>query len=284
MRRSLSCLLLFLLMPCVAFARTQNYSSFSDRPDLFLKAIEEYKNNRLEGCQFHEGAIRGGIVTHHFLADQMMVDFFECLASQTKPERIILMGPDHFRKGLNAVSVSSLPWKTPFGMLDADKEAVGKIRKALDLKMDDDAFSGEHSIGILVPFIRHYFPDTRIVPLTVKKQLPKNMSITLAELLRQYQSDPKTLILLSMDFSHYQPPDESDRRDEISKRVILDQSIELINSLDVDSPSGLFLLLSAMNGSDISIRQHSNSAKITGKMGLKSVTGYFTIFFVSKPK
>lgn len=278
------CFVPLLLSPSSLFARTHHYTSFSDRPELFLKAIEDYKRSPHTKCKGNKETIRGGIITHHFLANWMMVDFFECLASQVKPDRIILIGPDHFHKGINSVSTSSLPWKTPFGKLDANVSTVNNIKEALGLNSDYEAFSGEHSIGIVVPFIRYYFPKSRIVPVLVQKQVPRHMLLRFTRLLNQYQSDPKTLILLSMDFSHNQTSTEADRRDEVSKEAILGLKFDQVDKLDVDSPAGLFLLLSAMKEANVYIRHHSNSSKITGKKDIKNVTSYFTMFFTSKAR
>lgn len=272
----------FLLLPILLLARTHHYSYFSDRPEIFLKAIQSYKDSLPVRCKQHDGYVRAGILPHHFLAHWMMIDFFECLASQTDLDRIILIGPDHFRKGIDRISVSSLPWKTPFGELIADKHVVSKIKETLGLKDDIESFSGEHSIGIIVPLIRYYFPKSKIVPVLVQRQIPMHTLLRFKQLLFHFLKDQKTLILLSMDFSHYQNSKEADRRDEISKNVILYLNYERINELDVDCHTGLFLLmtvLSELGNMKVCFRHHTNSSKITGLKGLKSVTSYYTILF-----
>lgn len=271
-----------LLLPSLLLARTHHYTSFSDRPELFRKAIADYKNLPHAKCELNGKAVRGGIVTHHFLANEMMVDFFECLVSQTNPERIILIGPDHFRKGLNGISLSSLPWKTPFGEMKADTAVVKEIKHTLALEEDVEAFSGEHSVGILIPFLRYYFPESKVVPILLQKQTPQRLLALLVRLLRQYADDPKTVILLSMDFSHNQTSDEADRRDAISKDAIQNFNLERIDKLDIDSPLGLFLLMTIMRESgskEVYFRHHSNSSRITGIKDQKNVTSYYTVFF-----
>lgn len=273
---------IFMLSPFPVFARTHHYTSFSDRPELFLKAIADYKNLPHAECELKGKAVRAGIVTHHFLANGMMVDFFECLASQTKPERIILIGPDHFRKGLHGISLSSLPWKTPFGEMKADTAVIQEIKHTLALEEDVEAFSGEHSVGILIPFIRYYFPKSKIIPILLQKQPPHRLLTLLVQFMRQYADDPKTVILLSMDFSHNQTSDEADRRDAISKDAIQNFKLDQIDKLDIDSPWGLFLLMAVMKDSgnrEVYFRHHSNSSKITGIKDQKNVTSYYTTFF-----
>lgn len=281
-RSGLFGLFLLLSLPSSLFARTHHYTSFSDRPEIFLRAIADYKNSPHSTSELRGKAVRAGVITHHFLANRMMVDFFESLASQNKPDRIILIGPDHSRKGLHGMSLSSLPWKTPFGKMSADTAIVKEIKECLSLDEDVEAFGGEHSVGIIIPFIHYYFPKSKVVPILVQKQAPHNMLIKFARLMRQYSNDPETIIILSMDFSHNQTSEEADRRDAISKDAIQSFNFDKIDKLDIDSPSGLFILLAALKKTgdrDVYFRDHSNSSKITKKSDLKSVTSYYTIFF-----
>ena len=139
-------LVLSVLAPGVLFARTELYSFYSDRPAVYLDAIQVFAKAPRGTCRHSEGTIRAGIVTHHFLAHALMVGFFECLAARDRPDRILLIGPDHFTKGLQPITVSSLPWKTPFGEQEADTATAATIQEALGLSSDPEAFSGEHSI------------------------------------------------------------------------------------------------------------------------------------------
>lgn len=274
--------LLLLILSQLSFARTHHFSFYSDEPERFLKAIEIYRSSRPARCKKGGRIVRAGILTHHFLASRMMVDFFECLASQIEPERVVLIGPDHSSKGIQPITVSSLPWKTPFGELTADENVVGMIKESLSLNDDSEAFSGEHSIGIIVPFIRYYFPKSRIVPIIIKNQVPRHTLTELKRIVVQFLDDPKTIVLLSMDFSHDQTSEEADRRDEISKDVILRLDYTQISGLDIDCKPGLFLLMSVLKelgNVNISFRHHTNSSVITGLKNIKNVTSYYTIFF-----
>ncbi|MBI4691300.1 MAG: AmmeMemoRadiSam system protein B [Nitrospirae bacterium] len=273
---------LLLVFPQLSYARSYLFSSYSDEPERFLEAIENYRSSQPGGCKKDGMTVRAGIITHHFLASRMMVDFFECLSSQIEPERIVLIGPDHFAKGVQPITVSSLPWETPFGELAADESVANMIKESLDLSEDNEAFGGEHSIGIIVPFIRYYFPKSKIVPIIVQNQVPRYALTGLKRIVGQLLDDPKTIILLSMDFSHDQTSDEADSRDEMSRDVIRSLDYTQISSLDIDCKPGLFLLMSVLKESgnvNINFRHHTNSSVITGLKKIKNVTSYYTIFF-----
>ena len=274
-----------LLNPAVVYARTQHYSSYSDQPAVFLKAIERYRSKPGEACNKGEGLVRAGIVTHHFLANQMMVEFFECLKHQASPARIVLIGPDHFGKGIYPITVSPLPWKTPFGELKTDRNRIARIKKTLGLADDAEAFSGEHSIGILAPFIRYYFPSSAVAPIIIRNRISPVTLGRFQRLLEEFLDDPGTVVILSMDFNHNRTSDEADRLDEVTKRIIADFDLSRVQRAEVDCRTGLASLLAALkarNGSTVNFLNHMNSAKITGNRDQKDVTSYFTVIFSAK--
>ena len=263
--------------------RSQHYSFYSDRPEIYLRAIEEYRRGGGPHYQELTGGISGGILPHHFVAHRMMVDLFENLKLHARPTRIILIGPDHYRKGRAPITVSSLDWKTPFGMLRTDQGTAADLRARLGVEKDDEAFSGEHSVGVIIPFVRHYFPDTRVLTILVKKQVPISMQRTFDEWLTGRLKDTHTIVLLSMDFSHYQTPDEADRRDSLSGRAILELNESLVDQLDIDCHFGFRALLHALNNRGRMkplICNHTNSARILRRPEIKSVTSYHTVIFL----
>lgn len=277
--------ILVLLYPAVLHARTHHYSSYSDDPAVFLKAIDQYKKKQHKTCAKNAGPVRAGIVTHHFLANQMMVEFFECLSHQASPDRIVLIGPDHFSKGIYPITVSPLPWKTPFGDLKADRNSVMRIKQSLGLPNDVEAFGGEHSIGILVPFIRYYFPQTAIVPVVIQNRISPAMLQRFKHLLDDYLDDPGTVVLLSMDFTHNRTSDEADRLDSTAKGIIAHFDVKNVKNAEVDCRPGLVSLLAALKDRKeirADFLNHTNSAKITGNRQQKDVTSYFSVLFSVK--
>lgn len=271
-----------LSLSTTVYARTQNYSFYSDEPETYLKAIGRSKQGGPMACPDHVFNYRSGIVTHHLLAIDLMNEFFTCLSRNVKPKRIVLIGPDHYGQSRERIAVSLLPWKTPFGVLYPDPKITSTVKKSLGLGDDSEAFSGEHSIGVLVPFIRYYFPASKIVPIIVQRNVGTNKMIRLKLILRHLLDDPNTLILLSMDFSHNHTSDEADRRDELARGVIEKLDYEQTDKLDVDCHPGLKVLLEVLKerqGIQPRVLNHSNSAKLAGQKNLKNVTSYFTFLF-----
>ena len=277
---------LLLLIAGPVSARTEHYSSDSDRPVVFLDAIERFHGARHDTCEAGRRRVRAGIITHHFLANALMVEFFECLASSAAPDRIILIGPDHFEKGLRSVSVTPLPWETPFGRLDPDPDSAEAISQSLGLADDPEAFSGEHSVGVLIPFIKFYFPKAKTVPVIIQRNVEPGRMVRLKKLIAEFLDDPKTLVLLSMDFSHHHTSDEADRHDELARSVIEHLDFKKTDELDIDCHPGLKVLLAALaerKGTKVQFLNHTNSARLSGNPGQKNTTSYFTIIFYDRP-
>ena len=100
----------------------------------------------------------------------------------------------------------------------------------------------------------------------------------------QFLHDPRTIVLLSMDFSHHQTSAEADRRDESAKLALEKLDYQMTDGLDIDCHPGLSLLaaLDEIGGVHVRILDHSNSAKIEKRLDLPDVTSYYTALFYLK--
>ena len=283
MTRAGQAVALLLLLTHPAGVRTQHYSWWSDDPRPYLDAIR--RSAPAAPLKLAPGeTIRAGIVTHHFLASGLMVRFFQTLRAGASPETIILIGPNHYHHGSANISFSSLPWKTPFGELAADTAMVRQIETATHLAEDSEAFAGEHSIGVLVPFVKHYFPACRIVPVLVdinaRPEPLRALRGALTELLR----NPRVLVVLSMDFSHDSTAGIAEVRDAQSQVAIGNLDLRAARDLNIDCPKGLWLLMASLRdrgGVRVQVSEHTNSARLTGNLKQPDVTSYFSIYFLS---
>jgi len=274
--------ILLCLLVAPTSARTCHYSWWSDNPAPYLEAMQ--KAGAAAPLRLAAGErIRAGIVTHHFLASGLMVRFFATLRPAFSPETIVLIGPNHFHQGSANISFSSLPWKTPFGALEANRRIVQQATTATNLPEDQEAFTGEHSVGVLIPFLKYYFPHSRVVPILIDVNAREEPLRELRTLLAGFLANPQLLVLLSMDFSHDSVASLADSRDDRAQKVIFALDAEKVKELNVDCPRGLWLVLAALRDlGDVKtlVGEHTNSARLTGKSSQPNVTSYFTMYFV----
>jgi len=275
-------LLSLLLATPDSWSRDRHFSFWSDNPQPFLDAIKNSAEQPLPELPAGQ-RVCGGIVTHHFLASGLMVRFFAGLQGQASPETIVLVGPNHFHQGLANISISSLPWKTPFGVVQTDGQWVQKIGAAIQLPEDPEAFSGEHSVGVLIPFLKYYFPQSRVVPVLIDVNAQIYDLGRLRTVLSTLLKNPNTLLLLSMDFSHDSVAAVADARDTETQEVISSMDASKTNGLHVDCRKGLWLVLESLKlaGCDrVQFNEHTNSARLTRNPDQPNVTSYFTIHFL----
>lgn len=264
-----------------SWSRAYHYASWSDNPRPYLQAIQK-SSSSVHPRPAPDQNIRAGIVTHHFLASGLMVRFFDMLQAEASPETIILIGPNHFHHGRRNISLSSLPWKTPFGMIGTDQGMTQQIKAATGLAEDTEAFTGEHSVGVPIPLLKYYFPHCRVVPILIDVDAEESQLKALRTLLTGFLGNPKVLVLLSMDFSHNSTPRITDLRDEQAEQAISTLGADRVDGLHVDCHKGLWLLLSSLRdlgNIKVQINEHTSSSRLTGNPDQTNVTSYFTVSF-----
>lgn len=188
--------------------RTDNQSSNPLRPlDSLLFIDLKHFERSWSAAQFvdgHDGRIVAGVVNHHFLAADLLARFFVS-SKKTSPEteRIIIISPDHFRRGHAPVSTQSRPYSTPDGLLEVDAAlAATLISEGLASAENSSLFETEHGIGTLVPFIKRAFPKARIVPLAIDGFIDRRLARELGRELALL-TDERTVMIVSSDMSHY---------------------------------------------------------------------------------
>jgi poly-gamma-glutamate synthesis protein (capsule biosynthesis protein) len=217
-------------------------------PEIFLESF--FKNPVLYDEAFARAGkvipqkILGGIVPHHFLARDLIAAFFAGIDGQAA-RRLILVGPDHYRTrhqpGAAHCFTSLRPWRTPFGPVAADQEFIRKLVAAGVSTADDAVFMQEHSIYVLIPFIKRTFPQAQIVPLVLRPGPDDDKFLQLGKFLRQH-SPPGTVMIVSSDFAHGVTEAQARVLDRKSLQNLKNFRRETIGQITCDCRSGLAML------------------------------------------
>ena len=187
-------------------------------------------------------------------------------------------------RGRNEICSTSESWQTPYGVQEANKELIKSIGKKVRLYEDSEIIEDEHSVAGLIPYIKYYMPDVKLVPIVLKGNYEYSSSTKLGEILRELAMQENAIIVASVDFSHYLTLKKAEEMDGITIRAIKENNKELICTMgndNLDSPPSIITLLSAMEGVEekkLVVLQHSNSEKILGQK-LEKTTSYFTILW-----
>lgn len=281
----LVCLLL-LFGGIVAFSHeekeTISYQTFqNNHPNTFFDS-RYFTQEPLTSIEAPPQKISGGVVPHHLLAYEMIAEVFGLLKAQ-EPPLIILIGPNHYNQG-ERISTTTWGWQTPFGTVEPETEVIEDLVAKDLVKLEDTVFSTEHSMGNLMPFIKYYLPESKVVPIIFHHDLKKEEAVFLSQYFAELVQEKEAIILASIDFSHYLTNQEAQQKDQETLRIIENKNIaQLFNLGDdhLDSPGAMATLLLTMDrlkAQDFRMLQHTNSGILLGN-DLIETTSYFTFVF-----
>jgi AmmeMemoRadiSam system protein B len=226
-------------------------------------------------------SVRAIVIPHHWLAADLIVQGLGGLAND-RIRRVVLIGPNHIGAGGATFATSRLPWQVPGGSIAADIEAVDDLVRRAGARLLPDVLSHEHSVAGLVPAVAHFFPNAGVVPIAVHaRPTPfelEDMTKELAELL----GEPDSVLVASVDFSHYRSAAEAVGRNSESIRALESFDVGRIlgfGNEHMDSPATIALLLETMRlvgATRFTLWGDTNSSKFGGPSTAPNVTSYVT--------
>lgn len=191
---------------------------------------------------------RAIIIPHHDICTFRQNSFYKALSEKAQPALVVLISPDHFERGKKEIvaPVSEVIFKTTDGNLELDKNLLKKLSKSSISSHVDfagDLWKEEHGAFIHAPFIHHYFPNAKFLPLLLKPLSTDEDFSSYAEL-ADFLCDnlpDDALLVASVDFSHYQIPEMTNLHDEVSLNTIA--NFEDPRPIEIDSPESVFTLM-----------------------------------------
>lgn len=221
----------------------------------------------------------GGTVNHHLLAAPLDAQFFEGIAYQ-KPKRVILIGPDHLSRGSAPITATLGTWATPYGDLKTDTRLVSRLAQEKLVNIEESPFDYEFSVGGLVPFIKRSLPDAEVAAIIVRIDAKDAELDALAAAL---PADKDTVVISSIDFSHYLPSRAAEFHDATNRAIIGAFDYAKFNRLEIDSPPSLRVLLKYLEGRHAqraTLIANTDSAKITHQPDTPETTSYLNQYFL----
>jgi len=140
-----------------------------------------------------------------------------------KPKRVVVIGPSH-RVFIDGASVALYEdYETPFGDMDIDSEYSERLLNRFGfLKFQPDAHE-EHSTETQAPFIKYYFPDSKIVEIVYGRVGFEEISEVVDEVLK----NDENLVVISTDLSHFYSLKEAEKLDSICLKAVENLDLEL---------------------------------------------------------
>jgi len=224
-----------------------------------------------------------GVVPHHLVAEKMIKKLFLEISQNVKPETIIILSPDHFKaanfSGQKEL-ISLAPETAEFNGLAIDQELLAFLGNKKLIGANNSALALEHGITNLLPFIKEYLPETKILPLVIPQEYSINdLKKNIDEL---SLSGKKFFILASTDFSHYLPKEAASFHDVKSARVLVNFEEENFSNLEVDCPqclAGVRYLAKLQQAENYKFIGQANSADLVKINVEEGTTSYLSLLF-----
>ncbi len=202
----------------------------------------------------------------------------------TNFKKIIIISPSHY-VSFDGMSVYNKgAFETPLGLVEVDQELANKIiQKNKRFIFYPEAHQKEHAIEVEVPFLQRIYKDKnfKIVPIAMGNPASDDIRI-LGDTLYDIMDDD-TLVVISVDLSHYYPYDKAVELDTSAINTIekLD-SAGLLEQLqegkaEIDAPIAVLAMIVFANrsGAKASVIKYANSGDVTGDKS--RVVGYSSI-------
>ena len=147
-------------------------------------------------------------------------------AAKTKAKRVLVFGPSHhlYFEGLSASLQTS--YETPCGDIMIDDDYLASLKKDFSLGFEAKAHDVEHSTETQMPFIKHYFPEAKVIEFIYGKVDYHDIARLIAHVLK----DKDNLIVISTDLSHFYTLEEAKNRDSLCLEGIAKKDIKMLES------------------------------------------------------
>lgn len=166
-----------------------------------ISEIEKYTSDsgNMQTCSI------GGIVPHAgwVFSGATAGKVFASLKASGKNGSFVVLGAAHRHMRDAPVMMNSGVWQTPLGDVEIDVELALRITNDFPkIQLSSDAHDVEHSIEVNIPFIKHLFPDSKILPILVP---PGSDCEEFGKILGNTTEDSGAFVLGSTDLTHYGP-------------------------------------------------------------------------------
>ena len=174
---------------------------YPDSPEDCRREIDMYA--KAPAVEF-DGIPVAGVVPHAgwVFSGPTAGKVFAIFRERANPKTFVLFGAAHRFMGGRPVVMDNGVWDTPLGDIEIDSALATELINGIpDLEAGAAQHNGEHSIEVQVPFIKHLFPEAKIVPVLVP---PNEIAAEVGEAAGQILSAHDDVVsVASSDLTHY---------------------------------------------------------------------------------
>ncbi len=242
--------------------------------------------NSLSSSNFSKNKYaKGVIIPHHLLASPLIVKGISMLSVIDPQSTVILLSPNHANLGSCDIVSSNLPWSTPYGEVEIDKKLQDEYLVSKQICIDNYSIKEEHGIATILPYLKYFYPQVKVLPLAFKKNISEEKLEKIASLLSQTLKYQTNFLISSIDFSHNLSLSESQKKDLLTEKYIEYKDVKTIKNLSsdfLDSPSVLINTLQIAQKNDLTTNQENHKSSYDFGSNSDGVTSYFVYSLTPK--
>lgn len=242
--------------------------------------------NSLSSSNFSKNKYaKGVIIPHHLLASPLIVKGISMLSVIDPQSTVILLSPNHANLGSCDIVSSNLPWSTPYGEVEIDKKLQDEYLVSKQICIDNYSIKEEHGIATILPYLKYFYPQVKVLPLAFKKNISEEKLEKIASLLSQTLKYQTNFLISSIDFSHNLSLSESQKKDLLTEKYIEYKDVKTIKNLSsdfLDSPSVLINTLQIAQKNDLTTNQENHKSSYDFGSNSGGVTSYFVYSLTPK--
>ncbi|PLX68371.1 MAG: AmmeMemoRadiSam system protein B [Denitrovibrio sp.] len=204
------------------------------------------------------------------------------LSRITIPNTVILAGPNHTGAGPMISVYTAGSWHTPLGEVSMNEELIEKLTEHELFSKDVRAHVNEHSLEVILPILKYFNPDVKVVCITLKY-----LDIEDIKKAADHISEcTDGLFVISSDFNHFEDSETTELKDKAAIDKLLKMDAEGLYSIVSDMrismcgvvPSCTGILYALSKGADESVFiEHTHSGKVNGDNN--KVVGYAGLYY-----
>jgi len=255
----------------------QFYPAAADEIKEMFDHYNRILDKHLEDTALLEKRPRAVIVPHAgYVYSAFTANIAFRLLHNSRAERVVVIGPSH-RVYLKGTSIADYDrYETPFGTLPIERGTVEELKEKFGLVFIPEAHQ-EHSTEVQMPFVKTYDPEASVVELVYGDEDPNR----LAQIISYLLEDPKTVVVISTDLSHYYDVQKAKRLDSICLDAVQKLSpSELHQGCEACGKTGVEAMLIAARkmGLEPLLLDYRTSADASGDES--QVVGYMSAAFI----
>ena len=211
---------------------------------------------------------------------------YRWLAALGRPAWALILGANHTGMGRPISLAQQRSWRTPLGEVPIATDLAGRLVEAR-LEVSESAFLREHSIEVQLPFLQFLYGEgLPFVPICVMTpSFPELMKA--GEVIADVICDEPGVVIVSSDFTHYEPHEVAQQLDHKAIEQILCLDVEgfyqrLVGEhLSICGGGAIVLLMSIaqrLGWKQTRLLSYATSGDVSGDRS--AVVGYAAICFV----